>query len=395
MFDPEEDPTPVNDFNCPLFHFSPPKVKHVKLTSVFGSVTESSKNQLIYINNLRKSVIDALKKDKNTINTTSMQNAMETYLPQLFALLDTLIDQGGETQVSLSFGWITSIHKHYKGGYRTFYNDFTYESVFMLLIYGFNIYNQGSTLHQLSLDDNEFKQEHKSIIKFLNTAAGIFHHIASIELESGGRISEKKLLKAPVECNSQICEALSIMCLAESESLVVRKAIQAGMKEKIIAKITLSVNSRWVRCEELIRSSGKEKFISQHWKEYIRSNVLLWSAKTKKYLAISSYKEEKIGQAQGLIQSALASLKKISYARRDQIAKKWLAHVQTENDLLIYYLKKYRKENESFAFEKIPNEEQIIALIPPKRGMVQIVPFSPPEKVNLQIVPKKSNCVLM
>ncbi|KAE8100756.1 hypothetical protein FH972_018619 [Carpinus fangiana] len=203
---------------------------------------------------------------------------------------------------------------------------------------------------------------------FFREAAGVYHHLANEVLPS--------LLPAlpadrPLEAISSVSTVMSLICLAESQAVTIRRAEEKGTAIGLLAKLHHGVVQLLDEADGILNTATREcRDISSRFVEFILSCKSLHELRSQKYLAEGLKIAGQVGVAVGVLGQALINAKKSMPGE-----ELWKSVFRKEIDDASAMLRKFKYENEFVWHEKIPSGDELP--LPEGNKIVSIILYRP------------------
>ncbi|KAK3033665.1 hypothetical protein RJ639_034544 [Escallonia herrerae] len=183
-------------------------------------------------------------------------------------------------------------------------------------------------------------------------AAGVYHHLAHEVLPS---LQSASVQERPPEATSCVSSVMSLICLAEAQSVTIRKAEEKGSTRSLLAKLHYGVVQLLDEAMVVLHSATEDcKDISGRFLEYISCCKDLYELRSYKCLGESTKTDGQIGIAIGLLRQALVVANK-----NIPEVESWRLVFKQEINNLTAVLRKYEHENEFVWHEKVPTHSEL------------------------------------
>ncbi|CAA2989631.1 Hypothetical predicted protein [Olea europaea subsp. europaea] len=224
--------------------------------------------------------------------------------------------------------------------------------------------DSGSLTHEA---ESELKDDLAQSATLLRKASGVYHYLAHEVLPP---LQTAFPPERPPEATSGVSSVMSLICLADAQAVIVRKAEENGNTGRLLAKLHYGVREFLVEAIDVLHLATKEcKDISSALSEFISSCKILHEMKSFKYLAESLRSDGQIGTAIGVLQRALANAKRVP---REE---SWRLVSNQVIDDLTQLLRKYEYENDFVWHEKVPKIDELP--FPQAVKVVSFIPYQP------------------
>ncbi|KAK3041263.1 hypothetical protein RJ639_001365 [Escallonia herrerae] len=197
-------------------------------------------------------------------------------------------------------------------------------------------------------------------------AAGVYHHLAHEVLPS---LQSASVRERPPEATSCVSSVMSLICLAEAQSVTIRKAEEKGSTGSLLAKLHYGVVQLLDEAMVVLHSATEDcKDISGRFLEYISCCKDLYELRSYKCLGESLKTDGQIGIAIGLLRQALVAANK-----NIPEVESWRLVFKQEINILTAVLRKYEHENEFVWHEKVPTHSELP--FPQGKKIVSFIPY--------------------
>ncbi|XP_075495760.1 uncharacterized protein LOC142533050 isoform X1 [Primulina tabacum] len=229
---------------------------------------------------------------------------------------------------------------------------------------GMTLFVYGAMLREQALEVLPSDLVHSTTL--FRKAAGVYSYLDEEVLNHIVGTQEK-----PPEAMSHVSSVMSLICLAEAQSVAARKAEENGNTGGLLAKLHYGVTDLVAKAIDNLQITTKEcKDISPRFMDFVLSCKTLHELKSYKHLAEILKNEGKIGTAIGVLHRALSNLQK--YQPRED---SWKQVYKRVFDDMTESLKKYEHENEFVWHEKVPHHSELPS--PQAVKIVSPIPYQP------------------
>ncbi|CAK9176222.1 unnamed protein product [Ilex paraguariensis] len=199
-------------------------------------------------------------------------------------------------------------------------------------------------------------------------AAGVYHYLAYEVLPS---LQPALAPERPPEATSSVSSVMSLICLAEAQTVTIRKAEEKGNSGGLLAKLHYGVIQSLDEATGILHSSTREfKDISSRFVDFILSSKALHEIRSYKHLAEDQKNAGQIGAAVGVLRHALNNAQKNIPGEES-----WRLIIRKEIDDLNGLLQKYEHENEFVWREKILSHDELP--LPQGVKVATFIPYQP------------------
>lgn len=200
-------------------------------------------------------------------------------------------------------------------------------------------------------------------------AAGVYQHMAEEVLPPLQGVLPPDRIP---EATTSMATIMSIVCLAEAQAVIVRKAEEKATSGGLLAKLHYGVVQLLEEASNLLRVHvGDWNDVSEKFRRFINTCSILHEARSQRYIASDYKKMEKLGVAVGILRYAMNKLQGKSPGE-----EAWKAVFKQEVDALGDLLRKCENENEFIWREKPPRLDELPVLEGKK--IVAPVNYQPP-----------------
>eukprot|EP00090_Calanus_glacialis_P005356 TRINITY_DN14162_c0_g1_i1.p1 TRINITY_DN14162_c0_g1~~TRINITY_DN14162_c0_g1_i1.p1 ORF type:complete len:399 (+),score=173.33 TRINITY_DN14162_c0_g1_i1:68-1198(+) len=332
-------------------------VKPIKsIISSSRSVTTADLNSLTELQNLRSKMVAAI---KNQQFTEATLEEAQNYFDQI-GHLELKIPF---IKTKIYFKWLDAFDRgSWFGGSipYTMSTNLLYEKACVL----FNIASlstQVGAAQDLATEDGM-----KKAVKMFQLAAGIFSAVSTPPPASP---SEQK---PTPDLSPESAAALSSLCLAQAQEVVLQKAMMDNKKDAIIAKLARHTDILYTETASLMQKETVKGLWDKTWFSIVTGKQAMYSGLVQFHQARVCKAEKTIGQEIARLQLARELLIKsepLLVQGGQGGAQKWV-------DLCDTSLQEAKKDNEFIYFEKVPPVEELV----PVEGAAVVKPSPLPDK---------------
>ncbi|GAB2280100.1 hypothetical protein Dimus_014737 [Dionaea muscipula] len=204
----------------------------------------------------------------------------------------------------------------------------------------------------------------------LRRSSGVYSYLACEILPS---LQPKLPPERPPEAITSVSAAWSLICLAEAQSVTIKKAEEKRGSPGLLSKLHCGVSQLLDEASETLQAllhngGGGHKDISTHLLDYVSSSRELHELRSYKCLAEDRNLGEQAGIAIGLLREVLKNVEKKAPKSRS-----WQQLFKQEVDGISKMLKKYEEENAFGWRQKIPLEHELP--LPEAKNVVNPIPY--------------------
>jgi len=311
-------------------------VKPLKsVISASRSVNHVDNNSLTELQNLRNKIVASI---KNKDYTEQALEDTQNYFDQISNLESKI----PFSATKIYFKWLDAFDKgSWFGGSApyTMSTNLLYEKACIL-------FNVAALCTQVgSKQDLTVEEGMKKAVKMFQMAAGI---LAAVSTPPPSSPSEQK---PTPDLSPESAQALSCLCVAQAQEVILMKAIQDGKKEGIVAKLAKHTHNLYSETGTLLQKDNVKAMWDANWATTISSKEQLYGGLAHLHVGLLDKAESRFGQAIARLQLAENLLSKVQGAG----ATKW-------QELCSIALKEVRKDNDLIYFEKVPKSEELGAI---------------------------------
>jgi len=318
-------------------------VKPIKsFISIFRSVSGAENVALAELQTLRNKMVLTIK-NKNYTETALVD--MQTYFDQL----GNLEARVPFNKLKIYFKWLDSFdNRSWLGGSipYTMTTNLLYEKACVL----FNIAALATQISQKQADDEAKTEESlKTSVRMFQLAAGLFSAVSAPVPESS---TEQK---PTPDLSSECAQALSGLCLAQAQEVVLRKAISDNKKDAVIAKISHQTGLMYEETLRLLEIPSVKALVPKDWLTVCAGKSKLFSGLSHWFMSKSCKENKSIGEEISRLQLAetnLQSAKSTLPSPYQGDVSQWISTVQDA-------LTSAKKDNDFIYFEKVPPAEDL------------------------------------
>jgi len=302
--------------------------------------------------------------------------ALDNYLPYLFGLVVAL---EGQPHIRLNdplcFSWTSSLTNSKK----PYFTDYTYryEVVMTLMVYAYVMCNRAWFINE-TLAEGNFEENSRQAAHYLKSAAGVFDYVHDVELPRWINMPADR----PLETIAGITTALSLMCVAAAQELVVKKAVLKGTSKSVIVKLSADVWHKYENALAQIQAlpDGYCGNVNSTLKSFLVASTNLQKANTYKFAGQAAMEEAKCGIAVANLNVAVKALKDVSGSGALGL---WKGVMMEQKADVEHYSRLYNKENDLVAFDKVP--EEVLLDKPEPKSLMSAIVYTPPAPVFHEI----------
>ncbi|KAF8087371.1 hypothetical protein N665_0588s0039 [Sinapis alba] len=210
----------------------------------------------------------------------------------------------------------------------------------------------------------------KKSVTLYREASGVFHHLSYELLPS--LLPSLPQGKLP-ELTPSLCSSLSLLCLAEGQAVTTKNAEESGKSASLLSKLHYGTTQMLSEASAhlLSRANGECKDLSSRFLEYVSTMRALHELKSQKHLAEVLESEERVGEAVGVLQRALAAARRSMPSKED----KWITIFKNEREEVSKKMAKYERLNDFMMLQKIPVETELP--FPKGEVIVKLITYTP------------------
>ncbi|GMH01869.1 hypothetical protein Nepgr_003708 [Nepenthes gracilis] len=297
------------------------KTKRVVFQDVFSARDSASLEQLKELSAKRRAIeesinetsfiTDAIAREMSGGLTSRYQQDLQK-LEQYFPLLENLIFHADSISNRQSINkWISDLKISWTStlGSSSFL-QFTGPKYFQIDSLQFEL-GMSLSLYGAIIRERAFELLSEDLVQsatLLRKAAGVYNYLAWEVLPS-----LKPMLppEKPAEATTHVSSALSLICLAEAQSVTIKRAEENGSTGGLLAKLHYGVLQLLDEASVALQSVFRDcKDISLHFLDFISSYRALNEIRSYKYLAEGERHAGKVGICIGILRKALANAQK-------------------------------------------------------------------------------------
>lgn len=319
-------------------------IKPIKsVISSARSSTTQDVNCLTELQNLRIKMVTATKNQQ--FSETSLEDA-QNYFDQIGHLESKI----PFNKTKIYFKWLDAFDKgSWFGGSipYTMSTNLLYEKACVL----FNIAalsTQVGAAQDLATEDGM-----KKAVKMFQLAAGIFSAVSTPPPSSP---SEQK---PTPDLSPEAAAALSSLCLAQAQEVVLQKAMMDSKKDTIIAKLARHADILYMETANLMQKEAVKALWDKSWVSIVTGKQAMYSGLVQLHQARVCKMEKTIGQEIARLQLARDLLIKsdsLLVLGGQGGAQKWMEFCDPA-------LQEAKKDNEFIYFEKIPSADELSPIL--------------------------------
>jgi len=320
-------------------------VKPIKsFISASRSVSGAENVALAELQTLRNKMVLTI---KNKNYTEAALVDMQTYFDQL-GNLETRVPFN---KLKIYFKWLDSFdNRSWLGGSipYTMTTNLLYEKACVL----FNIAalaTQISRNSQKADDEVTSEESLKTSVRMFQFAAGLFSAVSAPVPESS---TEQK---PTPDLGSECAQALSELCLAQAQEVVLRKAISDNKKDAVIAKISHKSGLMFEETYRLLEIPSVKALVPKDWLSVCAGKSKLFCGLSHWFMSKSCKENKEIGEEISRLQLAETNLQSAKASLPSQFQGDLSLWISTVQDALT----SAKKDNELIYFEKVPLAEDL------------------------------------
>ncbi|CAN6446107.1 unnamed protein product [Victoria cruziana] len=272
---------------------------------------------------------------------------LEHYLPLLENLVLQIDKIGNKNCV---FRWISELKLRWTSannapsvlnlGTSKFFqiNNLRFELGMVLFLYG--ALSRQSALEAMSQDLAES-------CTLFRKAAGVYNYLAQ---DVFSVLQPFLPRERPIEVMTSMSNVMNLICLAEAQAVMTRKAEEKESSVSLLATLHYGVTELLLEANYILKSDADLHNVSNQLVAFIDLSGLLHQARSQKYVAIKLHDGGQIGLAIGVLRHAIDNMD-----GRTPSKEPWHAVFTQENNALRAVLKRYERENDFICHERIPD----------------------------------------
>lgn len=186
-------------------------------------------------------------------------------------------------------------------------------------------------------------------------AAGVFQHMAQDVLPPLQPMPPSERIP---EVSSTMATVMSMICLAEAQAVIVRKAEEKATSGSLLAKLHYGVVQLLEEGNNLLQTHSYEwNDLSERLRRFLNTCMILHEARSQIYIANEFKKQEKLGVAVGVLRYAVNK-----FQGKSPGEDAWKAVFKQEADALGDLLRKCENQNDFIWREKLPRLDELPVL---------------------------------
>lgn len=186
-------------------------------------------------------------------------------------------------------------------------------------------------------------------------AAGVFQHMAQDVLPPLQPMPPSERIP---EVSSTMATVMSMICLAEAQAVIVRKAEEKATSGSLLAKLHYGVVQLLEEGNNLLQTHSYEwNDLSERLRRFLSTCMILHEARSQIYIANEFKKQEKLGVAVGVLRYAVNK-----FQGKSPGEDAWKAVFKQEADALGDLLRKCENQNDFIWREKLPRLDELPVL---------------------------------
>eukprot|EP00250_Pteridium_aquilinum_P010801 c19633_g1_i1 orf=493-1632(+) len=183
-------------------------------------------------------------------------------------------------------------------------------------------------------------------------AAGVFQYMAQDVLPSLQPLPSAERIP---EVSPTMATVMSMICLAEAQAVIVRKAEQKATSGSLLAKLHYGVVQLLEEGNNLLQTHSCEwNDLSEKLRRFINTCMILHEARSQIYIANEFKKQEKLGVAVGILRYAMNK-----FQGKSPGEDAWKTIFKQEADALGDLLRKCENQNDFIWREKLPRLDEL------------------------------------
>ncbi|KAL8157448.1 hypothetical protein AgCh_002231 [Apium graveolens] len=252
-------------------------------------------------------------------------------------------------------------------------NTLLYELTMMRFLYGAMLREQANEVMSKDLVQSA---------TLFRKAAGVYHSLDTKVISEYDRLSPSD---RPPEATSNVCSVMSLVCLADSQAVTIRKAEEKGNTTSLMAKLHYGIVQMLDEAMIYLHKANKDrKDISTVFQDFVSTCRVLHELKSYKHFAnsLKADSDSQIGSALGLLQHAQNTIQKSKMPSKEA----WRSVLKQELETLSGLIHKYEHENNFVWNKKIPPKHELP--FPEGKKIVDLIPYQPQrseQAINLKL----------
>lgn len=187
-------------------------------------------------------------------------------------------------------------------------------------------------------------------------AAGVFQHMAQDVFPPLQPLPPSERLP---EVSTTMATIMSLICLAEAQAVIVRKAEEKATSGSLLAKLHFGVVQLLEEGNSLLQTHSYEwNDLSEKIKRFINTCMVLHEARSQAYVANEFKKQEKLGVAVGILRYAMNKFQEGKAPGEEA----WKVVFRQEADAVGELLRKCENQNDFIWREKLPRLDELPVL---------------------------------
>jgi hypothetical protein len=359
---------------CLFFPFILPRTQRIDFKLCIRAEPRSeAKRHLIEFTSRRDEMCEAL----YATNMSALINTLNAHLEGMYGLASSLQSQPYlHLNEPISICWTSALRKTaHKTGSRKMHMcfDFRFEVIMILTTLGLAYYNRAAEIMR-GAESNSFDENVKRAAAYLRKAAGIFDHLATVEIPKWQNPPPERA----IETSPEVAKALSNLCIATAQLLAIKKGLQGGgTSAGLLAKLTLEAGRVLGQASLQLRSrSGGTGKISPPFLDFVDTQLALTKAAAANFLALTHDEQEKHGLAVSYGKLAVKNLQTIKEFREPHLLAGLAGEIRASSDKIRQFCRRYQLHNNHIHYQKEVDEK--LLNFPEGKSLVKPEPFVPP-----------------
>ncbi|KAL1923326.1 uncharacterized protein VTP21DRAFT_8306 [Calcarisporiella thermophila] len=358
----------------PIFPLSLPTTGAVSFSEFYDAGEDHALNHLLSDattsrGKLRMCLKEAKRSGEESKDVVGIIKAIDEYLPLILGIVATVEKKTLQQKKELETSWRCTLSSGVlKQKQRVSCKSLYFELTFIFLTYGYAMRMWAQVLSVLSTEDKAEVRYNKSA-DHLCQASGIFAHIADTICPKWSQTGK------PADVQKEVVFALSRVCVAEAQTMAINKALLLPRtSNSLLAKLLLGVASEFEAAHSQLQSIKSQYDICQEFQRYTSESIHFYRALGMKYLALDANAAQKIGASVGFSRESKAVFHALTKSKLGVVSGAAAVQEREVEEML----GAYKRQNDTVAFQPVPEKSAVQTLIPSGRSIVSVKAFVPP-----------------